>query len=82
MRAAPLFVLLLGACAGADPAACRSADWYDLGFRDAIFRLQPQDQVYSRQCESHGVRVDTVRYVQGWHEGRYEADTRAIPSQD
>jgi hypothetical protein len=63
-----------------DLEACRAANWYDLGFRDAIFGLQRQDDVYARQCE--GVRVDTARYVQGWIEGKYEADARNAGSQD
>jgi Protein of unknown function (DUF2799) len=74
--------LLLGACALAAGCTtvtdtdCRSADWYGLGFRDAILAMQPQDLTYTEACAKHGVKVDTARYAQGWTEGRYEADNR------
>ena len=62
--------------------ACRQADWYDLGFRDAIFGIQPQDAVYASQCQPSGAKVDVARYAQGWREGRYEADARTPGSVD
>ena len=77
MRLWLLVAAVLGGCAGLDDTGCRGADWYDLGFRDAIFRMQPQDSLYARQCEPFGVKVDTTRYLQGWREGTYEADTRS-----
>jgi Protein of unknown function (DUF2799) len=77
-----LAVVVLSGCAGLDSAACRQADWYDLGFRDAIFGLQPQDNVYASQCAPSGAKVDVARYTQGWREGRYEADARTPGSVD
>jgi hypothetical protein len=74
MRLAWLALFLSG-CAATE---CRTADWYDLGFRDAIFSLQPQDNVYAAQCQN----MDTARYVQGWREGKYEADSRRAESHD
>lgn len=74
--------MLLGGCAGLDSETCRRADWYDLGFRDAIFGLQRQHDAYTAQCERHGVAVDASRYVQGWQEGTYEADARKNGSLD
>ena len=74
--------LLLGACvlaAGCTTVSdtdCRNADWYGLGFRDAILAMQPQDLTYSEACAKHGVKIDSARYAQGWTEGRYEADNR------
>jgi hypothetical protein len=76
MRLGPFFLVLLSACAGLDSFGCRYANWYDLGFRDAIFGLLPQDEVYALQCEPHGIKVDAARYAQGWREGKYEADQR------
>lgn len=73
--AAALAVLLYG-CAGMAEVDCRGADWYDLGFRDAILGLRPQDAQYTEACAKHGVTVDGTRYVQGWREGKYEADYR------
>ena len=57
-------------------ADCRGTDWYELGFRDAIFGLQPQQEIYVQQCAGQGVSVDAGRYAQGWKEGKYEADYR------
>ena len=73
-----LSVLLLGGCAGLDEAGCRAANWYDLGFRDAIFGIQPQDTIYARQCQN----MDSARYLQGWREGKWEADARVTGSVD
>ena len=82
MRFWLLSAVILSGCAGFDSTACRQADWYDLGFRDAIFGIQPQDPLYVRQCEAHGVRVDVARYSQGWKEGKYEVDARVSGSVD
>jgi len=78
MRAAcaAALALLLCACAGLSEADCRKTDWYDLGFRDAILALRPQDITYAEACEKHGVKIDSARYQQGWTEGKYEADYR------
>ena len=75
-------VIFLSGCAGLDPVGCRHANWYDLGFRDAIFGIPPQGEVYALQCEPHGVKVDMTRYVQGWREGKWEADSRRTESSD
>lgn len=83
MRPGLLFLALaLAACSSLDPQSCRRANWYDLGFRDAIFGLQRQEDIYALQCEPHGVKVDVARYVQGWREGKYEADQRRSESHD
>lgn len=73
---AALVGAVLGGCAGMGEADCRSADWYDLGFRDAILAMRPRDAQYADACAKHGVTVDGARYVQGWREGKYEADYR------
>jgi hypothetical protein len=77
-----LLALALGACAGLDPEGCRRANWYDIGFRDAILGLQRQDDVYAMQCEPSSVKVDVTRYAQGWREGKWEADSRRNESMD
>jgi hypothetical protein len=82
MRLCSTLLVLLCGCAGLDPEGCRRANWYDIGFRDAIFGLQRQDDVYALQCEPHGTKVDVARYVQGWREGKYEADQRRGSSHD
>lgn len=73
--AAMLGALLCG-CASLSELDCRMTDWYEAGFRDAIFGLQRQEGFYEHECAPHGVKVDVTRYVQGWNEGRYEADYR------
>ena len=80
MRVALL--LLLAGCARLDAHGCRDADWYRLGFRDAMYGLQRQDFTYESQCAPHAVGVDSARYAQGWREGKYEFDRRASQSQD
>ncbi len=82
MRSWPALLVLLCGCASLDSEACRRADWYDLGFRDAIFSLQPQDGVYASQCDPYGVKTDVARYTQGWREGKWEADYRRNESMD
>ena len=72
----------LTACAGMDAAECRGANWYELGFRDAIFSLQPQDSLYGPQCSQHGVQLDAANYAKGWQEGKYEFERRTAQSQD
>lgn len=81
MRAASLLLLLAG-CASLDAEGCRSADWYRVGFRDAMYGLQRQDYSYDAQCAAHGGTVDEPRYAQGWREGKYEFDRRTSQSQD
>ena len=68
--------LLLGGCAGMSDADCRDANWYDLGYRDARFRLQSQAAVYAQQCERHGVKVDAARYEEGLRQGRWDFPDR------
>ena len=74
--------LMLAACLAAEGCAtltdtdCRDADWYDVGFRDAILALQRQEDAYAAACARHAIKVDSARYTQGWIEGKYEADQR------
>jgi hypothetical protein len=76
------WLLLLAGCASLDAQGCRDADWYRLGFRDAMYGLQRQDFTYDSQCAAHGATVDDARYAQGWREGKYEFDRRTSQSQD
>ena len=82
MRSAPLLALVLCGCAGLDAKECAGADWYALGFRDAMYGLQRQDYAYGSQCEPHGAKMNNERYAQGWREGKYEFDQRAPQSAD
>jgi hypothetical protein len=67
---------LLAGCAGMSAPECSSVNWYDLGFRDARLRVQTQGDLYAAQCERHGVKIDAVRYDQGFREGRWEFPDR------
>ncbi len=69
-------VVLLGGCAGMSGADCRDANWYDVGYRDARFKLQSQAAVYEQQCRAHGVKVDAARYEEGLREGRWDFPDR------
>jgi hypothetical protein len=74
--AAAVACVLAAGCASMNEVDCRGTDWYDLGYRDALLALQPQDAIYARLCDPQGVKVDFARYAQGWREGKYEADDR------
>lgn len=78
----PCLCLALAGCAGMDAADCRGADWYDVAFRDAIFGLQPQEELYEAQCSPFGVRLDRARYRDGWIDGRHEDFKRQAHSVD
>ena len=74
--------LLAAGCAGFDDVGCRKANWYDLGYRDAMFGILPQEDLYAQNCERYGVTVDASRYRQGFREGMYEFDFRRAGSHD
>jgi len=71
-------IAILAGCAGMADAECRGANWYDVGYRDARYKLQSQAAVYADQCERHGVKIDTARYEQGLREGRYDFPDRMM----
>lgn len=71
-----LISVLAGGCAGMSSTDCRVVNWYDLGYRDAQFRLQSQAAVYSQQCARHGVKVDAARYEEGLRQGRWDFHDR------
>jgi hypothetical protein len=66
----------LTACASLDASQCRNA--YDLGFRDGVFGLQRQDNIYQPACSRNAAQLDTARYVEGWQEGKREFDLRTV----
>jgi hypothetical protein len=68
--------VLAGGCAGMGSNDCRDANWFDVGYRDARFRLQSQAAVYAQQCERHGVKVDAARYEEGLRQGRWDFPDR------
>ena len=73
-----LLAAALSGCAGMSDADCRGADWYAVGYRDARYKLQSQENVYTHRCEAYGVRIDAERYAQGLREGRYDFPDRML----
>jgi hypothetical protein len=71
-----LAVAFLTGCASLDAADCRSA--YDTGFRDALYGIQRQDDLYRPICSRLNAELDVSRYAQGWQEGLYEFEQRKI----
>lgn len=83
MKSSALAVLAgvtLASCAGMEVGDCKGADWYDLAFRDAIFGLQAQDQIYSMECARYGIPIDAARYAEGYQDGRAEFERRRASS--
>ncbi|MGQ0653245.1 MAG: DUF2799 domain-containing protein [Betaproteobacteria bacterium] len=76
----PVIALTLAACASMHAGECRSASWYDLGFRDGLFGLQNQSDIYATQCNTHGATVDMPRYAEGWRHGYWELEARRSAS--
>ena len=66
----------LAGCAGMDAGQCREANWYEVGYRDARYKLQSQVELYTQQCARNGVSVDAQRYEQGLRQGRYDFPDR------
>lgn len=69
-------VAALAACAGIGASDCRETNWYDVGYRDARFRLQSQVSVYAEQCARYGVGVDVKQYEEGLRQGRWDFPDR------
>jgi hypothetical protein len=63
---------LLGGCASMSESECRSADWYQLGYRDADpYGQRPQIDRYAYQCHAW-VTANEPEYMRGWQEGYWE----------
>ena len=71
-----LVIFALHGCAGMSDVECRRANWYDVGYRDARYKLQSQAEVYAMQCAPHGVQVDAGSYEQGLRQGRFDFPDR------
>lgn len=59
-----------------DAEQCRTANWYDIGFRDGLFGMQRMDTAYGEQCGKHGAKLDIAAYGKGWQEGLWESEAR------
>jgi hypothetical protein len=68
--------IVLAGCVSMTEPECRSADWYQLGWQDALGGLQPVIEVYAHQCEAFKVKANEAQYMKGWSEGKWEYDGR------
>lgn len=67
---------LVAGCAAMDASQCGAANWYDLGFRDGLFGMQSQEDIYDAQCVAQGKPIDRPRYAEGWRHGSWELQAR------
>ena len=66
-------VIFAAGCAGMSDTECRSANWYELGEREAlVYGLQPQIEIYEQQCSRYGVQPAAKDYMAGWIVGNRE----------
>ena len=71
-----LAVVSLSACAAADLKADQCAAPYEVGFRDAIMGLNPQDNLYGPTCNRDGAPLNLAAYRDGWVEGDFQYENR------
>jgi hypothetical protein len=80
-RAVLLACALLSGCASMTETQCRSADWYQLGYRDGdVYGLRPQIDQYAYQCRAW-VQASEGDYLRGWVDG-YREFTRRVHASD
>ena len=71
-------VVLLAGCAGMSDTECRSANWSELGEREAlVYGLRPQIEQYAHQCSRYGVQPSGNEYMAGWVYGNGERIRRS-----
>lgn len=76
-----LACVLVSGCASISEQECRSANWYQLGERDAlIYGMRPQVDQLAYQCGKFGVQPDEKEYLAGWQVGNWEHARRASRS--
>ena len=71
-----LAVVSLSACAAADLKTDQCAAPYEVGFRDAIMGLNPQDALYGPACTRNGAPLNLAAYREGWLEGHFQYENR------
>jgi hypothetical protein len=68
-----LLALLLSGCTALGDSECRTANWYEIGERDALlYGLRPQIDQYAYQCSKHAVQASEKEYMAGWVVGEGE----------
>jgi hypothetical protein len=72
---------LLTGCASMNENECRSADWYQLGYRDADpYGQRPQIERYAYECKAWA-QVAESDYMRGWVDGYREFNTKMSGSE-
>jgi len=69
-------VVSLSACAAAELKPDQCAAPYDIGVRDGIMGLNPQDELYGPPCARNGTPLNFAAYREGWIEGNFQYVTR------
>ena len=65
--------VLAGGCAGMAESQCRSANWYELGEREAlIYGLRPQIEQHAYACSKYAIQAAENDYMAGWLVGNGE----------
>lgn len=75
-----LFVAAMAGCATASREDCQQP--YEVGYRDGLFGVQPQDTLYQPICTRHGAPLNTARYAEGWRDGYYDFEQRRVHGVD
>ena len=78
LRYAGLLALLLSACAAQTLSdnECRSGNWYERGWNDALMGNRPQIDRYNEQCSRYGAAPAEQDYLNGWAAGYGEWNRR------
>jgi hypothetical protein len=61
---------LLCGCAAMSESECGSANWFQIGKRDARMGVRPQLANYARQCAAF--KAFEKEYLEGWQLGYWE----------
>jgi len=76
-----LLAVALGGCVHMTEEACRAANWYDVGYRDADpYGLRPQFYLYENDCKAW-VQASEADYMRGWVDGYREFNTKMSGSE-
>ena len=79
---AALVCALFAGCMHMSESECRSADWYQVGYRDGDnFGLRPQVDQYAYLCQAYGVQAPEPTYMAGWVDGHREFEHRMSGSE-
>ena len=64
------FCLLLAGCASLNKAECISANWFDLGFDNALSGKRASYVAeHTQACAKHAITPDIIVYKEGWQAG-------------